>query len=52
MKEKYSMFRAEEEQEILDAQNRICGKVRRIRSLALLEKLEDMISRIYRRGAR
>lgn len=39
-------------QEIMDAQERICTKVRRIRSVALLDKLEDIINRIYRRGSR
>lgn len=42
----------DEETEVQAAQDRICYKVRRITSLALLDKLEDFVSRIYRRGDR
>ena len=48
-KEKFEM--AEEAEEIIEMQERICAKVCRISCLALLEKLDDFVSRIYRRGS-
>ena len=42
----------QEEMEIDELQSRICYKISRIRCIALLEKLEDMVNRIYRRGSR
>lgn len=50
--EDHNMFGMDEQDEILAAQDRIIYKVRRINNLALLDKLEDFISRIYRRGQR
>lgn len=51
MKEKYYMNEMEEER-VDELQDRICAKVRTIRCTALLEKVDDFIKRIYRRGSR
>jgi hypothetical protein len=48
-KEKFRM--AEDAEEIMELQERICQKVCRISCVALLEKLDDFVSRIYRRGS-
>ena len=48
-KEKFDA--AEDAEEIMELQERICAKVCRISCVALLEKLDDFVSRIYRRGA-
>ena len=42
----------DEETEVQEAQDRICYKVRKITNIALLDKLENFVSRIYRRGDR
>lgn len=52
IQKKYNHMPAEDDGDILDAQERIVAKVRKIRSMALLDKLDDFISRIYRRGER
>lgn len=41
-----------EEDRVDDLQERICAKVRTIRCTALLEKVDDFLKRVYRRGAR
>lgn len=51
---KYNRLMEEQEEvnEIQNKQEEICRMVRRIWSLPLLEKAEDFLKRIYRRGAR
>lgn len=51
MRKENSFMDEREELEIEELQTRICYKVRRIRCVALLEKLEDMVTRVYRRGS-
>lgn len=51
MKGKEKFIMAEDAEEIMELQERICAKVCRICSVALLEKLDDFVSRIYRRGS-
>ena len=46
------MEQSEEYAEICEAQERICRMVRRIWCLPLLDKAEDFLSKIYRRGSR
>ena len=41
-----------EENEILELQDRICGKVRLIWNVEILKRLDDMVKRVYRRGSR
>lgn len=42
----------DEYQDVCEAQERICYMVRRIWCLPLLNKAEDFMKRIYRRGKR
>lgn len=42
----------DEYEEACEAQDRICYMVRRIWCLPLLNKAEDFVKRIYRRGSR
>lgn len=54
-KKEYKGYTGEQMEEVQDIQARqeeICRMVRRIRSEPLLDKLCDMVKRIYRRGAR
>lgn len=41
-----------DEDEVIDLQERICSKVRSIGSMEVLRRLEDIVKRVYRRGAR
>lgn len=54
MEKRYNRYAEEQEEvrEIQDKQEEICRMVRRIWNLTLLEKAEDFLKRIYRRGAR
>lgn len=47
-----TMEQSEEYAELCEAQERICSMVRRIWCLPLLEKAEDFMRRIYRRGSK
>lgn len=38
--------------EVFDLQERICSKVRTICSVEVLQRLDDIVKRIYRRGSR
>lgn len=54
-KNEYKGYTGEQMEEVQDIQARqeeICRMVRRIWSEPLLDKLCDMVKRIYRRGAR
>lgn len=41
-----------EDDEVFDLQERICSKVRTICSVEVLQRLDDIVKRIYRRGSR
>ena len=47
---KYTMLM--DEDEVFELQERICTKVRQIGSAEVLRRLDDIVKRIYRRGAR
>lgn len=49
---KNNRYYDEEEDRVDELQDRICAKVRTIRCTALLEKVDDFLKRVYRRGAR
>lgn len=48
----YTQDREEEVREIEAKQEEICRMVRRIWCMPLLEKAEDFMRRVYRRGSR